>query len=42
MARAYSGDLRSRALDMVDKGDSLGEVSETLQLGLTTIDLFFK
>ena len=37
MARAYSGDLRSRALDMVDKGDSLGEVSETLQLGLTTI-----
>ena len=28
MARAYSGDLRSRALDMVDKGHSLREVPE--------------
>jgi transposase len=37
MARAYSEDLRGRALDMVDKGHTLREVSETLQLGLTTI-----
>lgn len=37
MARAYSEDLRSRALDMVDNGYKLKEVSKTLKLGLTTI-----
>lgn len=37
MARAYSEDLRGRALDMVDQGRPVKEVSETLQLGVTTV-----
>lgn len=37
MARAYSEDLRGRALDMVERGDSVKEVSTVLGLGLTTI-----
>jgi transposase len=37
MARAYSEDLRGRALDMVDQGRPVKEVSQILQLGVTTV-----
>lgn len=42
MPCAYHSDLRSRAIDLLNKGTSSSEVSSLLGLGIATVNLWYR